>query len=218
MNRLNVKEVLKNLSIERELFHNEKDFQFAFAWKIKQMYGYDVRFECCVPPVTDDDKRKYIDLLIKDENNEGILFELKYKTRALKSGVYMPKGEVFNLKNQSARDLGAYSVFSDLSRIEHLVGQNLNGCRITKAYCIMLTNDGGYKNGFRKGSYFYHFGLEENRYIKASQPMRILLKKGKDKREWIKDFPNIELEHDYKIEWGDYSNILFELILEVPTD
>jgi len=36
--QFNIEKVLVSLSRDRPVFHSEKDFQFALAWKIHEMY------------------------------------------------------------------------------------------------------------------------------------------------------------------------------------
>ncbi|MBN1152258.1 MAG: hypothetical protein JXA58_03520 [Dehalococcoidia bacterium] len=126
--------VLDALRNERPLFHSEDDFKFALAWKLQEMYpSAVVRLE---RPHDLEDRRIYVDITV-EFTNERLAIELKYKTRRL---LVLHNGELFDLKDQSAQDLGRYDFCKDLSRLETIVAAS----SATVGYAILLTNDSSY--------------------------------------------------------------------------
>ncbi len=91
MSKKFIETVLLDLANERKVFWSEADFQFAFAWKLKEMFedrnpqsAINVRLERRADALEQrDDKKKsgdaYIDIWV--EINEKVYpIELKYKT------------------------------------------------------------------------------------------------------------------------------------------
>ena len=71
--------LMKDLSLERTIFHSEADFQHALACYIhKKMPDWQVRLE--FKPIKD--KKIYLDIWIRDRDRR-IAIELKYKTLKL---------------------------------------------------------------------------------------------------------------------------------------
>lgn len=124
-----IKRCLSNLAKNRPIFHSEADMQFALAWEIQKFneklgIRLEKRFILNGSP-------KYYDLSVRNEKSE-ILIELKYKTKKF---IKVVGGEDFNLKEQSARDLGRYDFLKDIMNIEK---SGLLG------FVCFLTNDSGY--------------------------------------------------------------------------
>ena len=119
----------------RGVFHSEADFQHHFAWQIQNAYKNSaIRLEYPISK-NSNNKWEYCDIIIKKPDEIGI--ELKYKTKLKK---YDIGGEIFELKNQGAQDLGRYDFLKDISRLENWIEQGI----ITKGFAIMLTNDKSY--------------------------------------------------------------------------
>jgi hypothetical protein len=120
---------------ERNLFHSEADFQFHLAWKIQQMHkDADVRLELPISK-TNTTKWEYCDIVVNGTETVGV--ELKYKTKKLTETI---SGELFELKQQAAQNLGRYDFLKDVSRLECWCKEN----KLDIGYAILLTNDSSY--------------------------------------------------------------------------
>ncbi|MHA1819229.1 MAG: hypothetical protein ACTSU2_03450 [Promethearchaeota archaeon] len=139
-----IKKVLESLSEIRPIFHSERDFQFAFAWQLKKLYNnLDVRLEKRFDILN---KPYYVDIFAKT-NKDFIIFELKYFTQNFKIAY---NGEDYNLKYQSAEDIGRYDYLKDVMRIETIV-ENSDMINLTGiGYAIALTNNPGFWKPSRK--------------------------------------------------------------------
>lgn len=208
---LDIEKVLKVVSINRPLFHNEKDFQFEFAVSIQQL-GYKTRLETYVGK--ENGKRKYIDLVAIDEKKqECYIFEFKYKI--INKKVIINK-EVYDLFNHGARDLGSYAFLKDVERIEKLIGKSIFGYKVKEGYAIFLTNDLGYTRGFMHNSLCYNYGLEEGKVFKSNSTINFLIPKDKEKRDTcVSHLGEITFKNEYKINWKDYSEHLKMLTLRI---
>ena len=62
---------MKSLSGKRRIFHSEADFQFALAWEIKELYGWEIHLEApaTIDEGTKKEKRISIDIVVVDRNN-----------------------------------------------------------------------------------------------------------------------------------------------------
>lgn len=208
---MKINELLKELSEFRPLFHNELDFQFHFAWLLKEK-GYVIRPEHYIG--SENGIRKYIDLVaIDEEKNICYLFEFKYKTRNVREVI---NNEIYDLFNQGARDLGSYAVLKDVQRLEGQINNNICGVKVKRGYVIFLTNDEGYKNGFKKGSLCHNYGLQDNVTLLANNPIKFILPKGKNKEDTcVRYLEEIVLKKEYLIKWDKYSKYLNMLIIEI---
>ena len=206
-----INELLKELSEFRPLFHNELDFQFHFAWLLKEK-GYVIRPEYYIG--SENGIRKYIDLVaIDEEENICYLFEFKYKTKNVREII---NNEIYDLFNQGARDLGSYAVLKDVQRLESQINNNICGVKVKNGYVIFLTNDEGYKKGFKKGSLCHNYGLQDNVTLLANNPIEFILPKGKNKKDTcVRCLEEIVLKNDYLIKWDKYSKYLNMLIIEI---
>ena len=151
-----IETVLLALANERKVFWSEADFQFAFAWKLKEMLmlknnnpqsTINVRLERRVDaleqrtdaPDQGNEKENsgdiYIDIWV--EINEKVYpIELKYKTIQC---TITDGSEEYKLKQHGACDIGCYLYLKDVERIEQ-ISKSL-GDNFGKGYAIMLTND-----------------------------------------------------------------------------
>lgn len=142
-----IETVLLALAKERKVFWSEADFQFAFAWKLKEMFEdrnpqstINVRLERRADALEkrDDGKKSgdaYIDIWVEIYKMVYPI-ELKYKT--IKCTI-TDGSEEYKLKQHGASDIGCYLYLKDVKRIEHL-SESL-GDNFGKGYAIMLTND-----------------------------------------------------------------------------
>ena len=209
--KLIILESIKELKVERPLFHSEADFQHALAVKIKEKDPRaEIRLEKRVK--SKDKDKNYVDLVIIKENYE-IFIELKYKTILPKGKEnIISKGEVFLLANQGAQDLGMHNFFIDIHDLERIKCQE----GIKKiSFAIFLTNDKYYwtpKNP-ESETIFDQFYIEEGREIKKGE---YKLHSTKRNKKLIKRWRNLGSENNYeKIEilndygplrWDHYSN------------
>ena len=210
---IDIHKVLNELQKTRKYFHNEKDFQFYFSWCAKLLYPkINIRLEYHFNEM-EDNKKSYIDLVLFDEN-EAWIFEFKFKT--IKSEFFDDKtNEYYIYKEQGAQDLGVYSIHADLSRIEKSVLNHkmIFGKEIKKGYCIFLTNDKRYLNGFTKKSCFYNYGLNKGTINKGVIKFNIPNSKTKEEM-FIKNYKEICYLKDHNIKWDKYS-IYDMMIIEV---
>lgn len=214
-----IETVLLALAKERKVFWSEADFQFAFAWKLKEMFQKEsnpqstinVRLERRVDALEKRDNGKksgdaYIDIWV--EINKIIYpIELKYKT--LKCTI-TDGSEEYKLKQHGASDIGCYLYLKDVKRIEQL-SESL-GDNFGKGFAIMLTNDHLYwdsPNTSTDTTIFRDFRIYEERKIVADATLDWGTPSD-NRPAWQKRLEPFNLNHDYTINWGDYSNFNME--------
>ena len=198
---IDMTEVIKTLQGKRQIFCSEADFQLEMAWVIKEMYrDAEVRLEY-VP--TFDDKM-HIDIIVFI-SNEWIPIELKYKTKNSKKGALEDKKtqEVFNLKNQGAKDIGCYLYLKDIMRIESIKQEVKNN--FEEGYAVFLTNDKTYLESPQNNDCVYkefslQHGITKHGELKWAEHAGDWTKKG-----GIED--PIILKGIYKMEWKEFSNV-----------
>ena len=194
MPRLDIEQVMINLSRNRQLFHAEADFQHALAWEIHNlMPEVEIRLEVDMSPA--DDERLYLDVWIP---SEGIALELKYATRNL---VIEHQGERFRLRNQSARDVKCYDVLKDVMRLESVVAE-VDRC--SEAHMVFVTNDPVYWNPPRRPDTFdAAFRLHERRVVFGEMKWSPRAAAG---TRAGREYP-IRLKGSYHLQWKDFSNL-----------
>lgn len=184
--------IIDKLKIKRPIFVSEADFQLELAWVIKEEYPKaKIRLEYC----PQFDLNMHIDILVIIDN-KWIPIELKYKTKGCSK---MVDNELFNLKNQSASDLGCYYYLKDIERIEKIKEKEKT---FNKGYTIFITNDMTYIRGLRDYNNYNEFSLKNGNIKNGIMSF---------KRE-PRGIPNadkeiININSEYKIEWNDYSVI-----------
>lgn len=187
-----LKQVLSKLSADRPVFHSEADFQHSIAWRIHERSpSAAVRLEM---PFRFRARSVHVDILVDFEGvRSGI--ELKYKTRAL---WVMRAGESYELKDQSAQDLGRYDFLLDVQRIEELISQGL----VDKGASLLLTNDSAYWKSPRiAGTIDAEFRLHDGRMVEGDLSWGRKASKGTTSgRE-----ASISLGRSYRLHWHDYS-------------
>ena len=203
MDAKKLENILKELGVNRPVFHSEADFQFALAWAIqKENSKYKIRLE---QPYVLEDKTIYVDIVVETDKKKYIPIELKYKTANTveKNKSFKIKNESFYLKYQGAQDISRYDCFKDVSRLEDLMeDKHVN---FENGYTVWLTNDHLYWNGSREGVISENFSIQEGGpKINSGKPMRWKggsegTKKGREKA--------IKLKNQYEIEWKPYSDI-----------
>jgi len=131
-----IDDALRHLFANSRVFVSEADFQFALAWKIKELYpSVDIRLE--YTPYNYDSSI-HIDIVVQCDG-KMIPIELKYPTKKFDSIV---NGERIILKDHSAQDCNRYDFLKDVQRMEGILA--CDKYPIEKAYAVLLTNDGGY--------------------------------------------------------------------------
>ena len=223
-----IESVLLTLANERKVFWSEADFQFAFAWKLKEMLQKDsnpqstinVRLERRADALeqrTDAPEQGYekensgdiyIDIWV--EINEKVYpIELKYKT--IKCTLKDKDGsEEYKLKQHGACDIGCYLYLKDVERIEH-ISKSLGG-NFGKGYAIMLTNDHLYWDKPKTSpdtTVFRDFRIYDGRTISAEQNL-IWHPTSNKHPVWQDKLGPLTLTHNYTINWKDYSKLLNE--------
>lgn len=194
INDFDLESCLLSLSNKRPIFHSEADFQFALAWEIRSRYP-DALIRLEYRPAVSS--RISIDITIF-YLGKTIPIELKYKTAKLK---YTIRTEEFNLKYQSAQDIGKYDCLKNIKRIEDLKTQLEN---FSAGYTIWLTNDSSYWNPPVKTDTLYnefsihHLSQKHGKMSWASHAGSGTTK-GRES--------SIDLTGNYEIYWKSYSNI-----------
>lgn len=142
-----IETVILALANERKVFWSEADFQFAFAWKLKEILKYsdpqstiNVRLERRVDALEKRDNEKksgdaYIDIWVEIDK---IVYPIELKYKTIQCSI-TDGSEEYKLKQHSACDIGCYLYLKDVERIEH-ISKSL-GDNFGKGYAIMLTND-----------------------------------------------------------------------------
>ena len=189
---LDVHGLMRSLSRARPIFHSEADFQFALAWRIRELTPTcEVRLEYRVQL---EDKPLRVDLWLP---TLGAAIELKYKTRQLLAPI---GDESYSLEDQSARNLSRYDFLDDVRRLERIVeaGQAKRG------FAVMLTNDRGYWAPPTAGSstddaaFRLHEGREICGPLEWAQADKLGAKKNRKQP--------ISLSGSYNLNWHDYSD------------
>lgn len=222
LNRKFIESVLLALAKERKVFWSEADFQFAFAWKLKEMLQKDsnqqstinVRLERRVDALKkrDDEKKSgdaYIDIWVEIDKMVYPI-ELKYKTIKCIITDGTDGSEEYKLKQHGASDIGCYLYLKDVKRIDEL-SKSL-GDKFGKGFAIMLTNDHLYwdnHNTSTDTTIFRDFRIHKGRKIVAGA-IPDWGTPSDNRPAWQKILGPFNLNHDYTINWGDYSNFNME--------
>ena len=215
--RIDVHTIMSHLKDRRPAFHSEADFQFEFAWQIKQDYpDYQIRLEYPVrlkhlekTENLQKDKNEYIDIVVITDKNEWIPIELKYKTKKhiFVLSAHKPELEDVELTDQSATNHGRYWFWNDVSRIEALLKEGYGNKNWIEGYAIILTNEENYwdKDGAETSWKNYTLKTmpqrDENKKLKWIETTRM-----KNYDKLCKAKPPLEIQYDYTLEWKPYSN------------
>lgn len=191
---LNLEKILTSLSDQRPLFHSEADFQHSLAWAIHKKYpDAKIRLE---RPCAGRNGRIYLDIWVR-LGNDRIGIELKYKTKQLHATFDKEK---FELRNQSAQDIGRYDLLCDLFRIEGLLESDY----LDYGFTIFLTNDTGYWNDSgRRNRVDEEFRIREGRSIGGQLEWANHASDGTRKG---REDP-ILISGSYKSAWTEYSEV-----------
>ena len=198
---INIKDILTIALKERSIFHSEADFQHHLAWKIHKEFE-DVELRLEYPLSKNNSNRwEYCDILLRLPCNIGI--ELKYKTKFMNIDI---DGEQFELKNQSAQDVGRYDFLKDVSRLENWSerGQIGSGC------AIFLTNDHTYWTHPRYANTVdKDFRIHESKIVSGELAWGKKASAGTMKS---RENP-ITLRNKYSLKWDDVPRSNFKYLL-----
>ena len=110
--------------------------------------------------------------------------------------------EVFNLKNQGAKDIGCYLYLKDIMRIESIKQEVKNN--FEEGYAVFLTNDETYLNPPQNNDCVYKdFSLEHG--ITKHGELKWAEHTGAGTKKGIED--PIILKGIYKMEWNEFSKV-----------
>jgi len=135
---MNLKQILKELSKERPIFHSEGDFQFSLSYKIKEHYPVlNIRNEF---PIKISNKSRKVDIAIFDNSKNAILIELKYKPTEI---FYQNDIEKYQLKKLKKIEYGYYGFIKDIYRLETFSNNEefKKEYDLIESYAVILTND-----------------------------------------------------------------------------
>ncbi len=191
---LDIHSLMKSLAERRSIFHLEADFQFALAWRIKELIqDREVRLE--FKPFANEGM--YLDIWLP---TIGTAIELKYFTQRLDIEV---NGEQFALKDQSAQPLSRYDFVKDIGRLERVVTENE---AYKNGFAILLTNDASYwKPPAPRWQITMdaHFRLHEGRAINGD----LEWKDGTNPKTIKNRESPILLSNSYDLHWQAYSQL-----------
>jgi len=196
---IEITNILGQLSQERPIFHSERDFQHALAWKIHTIYpGIEMRLERRINVL---DGEPHLDIFAVLEHGKFFAMELKFKPKKFEIKLPNTKGsyEEYSLKGNQARNHDRYDFIKDISRLEKVFKKDQNGV----GFAIFLTNDESYwieRKGKRKTS-DENFMIHEGRDIEG----RLSWKEGLAKAT-TRDGHDLILERKYRLNWKDSSN------------
>jgi hypothetical protein len=126
----NLNQLMKELSVQRPVFHSECDLQHELAMLLsKREQPAKIRLE---RPYHLDSGVYYIDIYIETTQRIGI--ELKYKTKSLNTKI---DGEVFEIKHHAAVGGARFDFIKDIERLEGLKAKG----HIDVGFALLLTND-----------------------------------------------------------------------------
>lgn len=185
---------IAELQRRRKIFVSEADFQLELAWIIKEQYPEArVRLEYC----SEFAPNVHLDILVII-NGRWIPIELKYKTKGCCKTV---DGEVFNLKNHSAKDVNCYLYLKDLQRIEYI---RTRAPEFLEGYTIFITNDLSYtKKPLKENCIYQQFSLEDGTVKTGLLDWSASAGEGTKK-----NCQNpITLQDSYPLKWREYSRI-----------
>jgi hypothetical protein len=185
--------LMKELSLQRRVFHSEADFQHAFAWLLHDRFpNAQIRLEFRAPGM---DRRSYIDIWAVFDGTP-LAIELKYKTRELGVSV---EGERFEILSHGAQDIGRYDIFKDVARLEEVVRKTPGSAGLA----LVLTNDSAYWKPARAGACYEEFSLAEGRRVMGTLAWGATAGAGTTKGR----SEPIRMSRPYDIAWHPYSSL-----------
>lgn len=235
-----VVEAIEILKKERPIFHSEDDFKFSFSKSLLDELGEDYKIRLERPEEIIMRKRDgktvvvraAIDIVVMNSKTGSFYpIELKYKTKKCKIDI---DGEIYNLTEHGAADIGRFSFRKDIFRIEQLVKKNDNA---VQGFFIVITNDEKYRNDIsNKSTLDKNFSFHENAMLNKEDESwnnEKQLVDGyslNDSFELVKNnklhwsskgdyFYKLDLENTYRVQWKEYSILdtteLYSSIVEI---
>lgn len=211
--RADMDSFLTSVGFQKQFFANEKEFQVSLAFHLDRTQHYQqIHLEYSIPSnILPDyvwkEDNLYFDIVVETKNGQLIPIELKYKTTN-KKGWYPEKTERFGalvencVKNQGARDLGAYSFWKDVRRLELLKKKYE---KVELGFAVLLTNDEGYWTLPDNNDVAYeNFSVRDGITSKIEKHW-----KGKE------NDPNFNLEKEYPVKWSTQTGYYRSLIVQV---
>lgn len=220
-------EILTGLAKKRKVFTGETDFTNSLALEIGNSTGCKILFEVLYKiPVSyhnnlpsPEETNVYVDMLLIEKSGRKTAIEIKYKTARLENYMDEAVGYKFDLRNQSANDVGRYGFRKDIYRLQSLIESK----EIDQGFCIFLTSEPNYWNlGIDKGCMDGYYRLKEmvesedkgwiyesvSNYYKKNKDGKLVSESGKP--HWTYQKTNdwkLNLKKEYILDWKNYSNI-----------
>lgn len=200
MNKSDLIDLIKKLSIERPIFHSEADFQHELALSLKKL-GHNVRLE---KPYYFSDLNiplKKVELDI--ELNGNVAIELKYKTQKLNCE---HNAESFRLANHSAANLGRFDFYDDARRVRYFIDRK----EFKHGFAVFLTNSPEYWENDGKNTASRNFSMIESRKLQTGDKLSWYPNDptiGSAGKKRIKPFSPIDILFNSSIEWHEYSKL-----------
>ena len=191
---LDIHGIMNDLSERRPIFHLEADFQFALAWRIKElMPECEIRLES--KPFANEGM--YLDIWLPTIHTA---IELKYRTRELGHEF---AGEQFALKEQGAQPLSRYDFVKDIERIERIVAEK-SDCN--SGLAVLLTNDAAY---WKSPSEQWQTTMDSQFRLHEDSELGGILKwkDGTNPRTIRGREEPLILKGSYELRWQDYSRL-----------
>lgn len=217
INITTIETIINSFADKGLVFSNEQDFQFRLGVELNklesvdgvyfEMLSLEDSFESLEDKIKnnprfklDRKKKEYHDLVVKLKDSKYVAFELKYKTPQKICFYETNSGKYFTF-SQGAYDLAAYDFLEDVARLENINKRHLpNNIKISKGYCIFLTNDKNYRfNDFSESKIWKNYSLKAD---KEKGELKIL----SDKIPYLDKYNHITLNSNYKLStfWHDY--------------
>lgn len=229
MDNKKLNEILNSLAKKRKVFTSETDFTNSLAVEIIYSTECKILFEALYKiPVgyhtnqpSPEETNVYVDMLLIGEKDLKTAIEIKYKTAKLKNYVDESVGYQFDLRNQSANDVGRYGFRKDIFRLQSLIESK----KIDQGFCIFLTSEPNYwKLGLDKdcmdGNYRIKDKIEskDNGWLYHTVSNNYVREKGKlfskaGKPHWTYQKTNdwkLDLKSNYIMNWRNYSEFKHE--------
>ena len=201
-----IKDILADFGSKEQVFLSEAQFQFDFAWELQKKIGKEGKIllerTTAIQKQTNESKKKRFqsDIIVQFANNDYIVIELKYKTKANRDDYKV------ELIQQAGQPGTKYDYLNDIRRIELLKNQDISKYeyllkgQCLGGYAIFLTNDNSYWKEKQKGL-AKHFSIEDGRTIKQGE----VLSWNTDKvKSWMKGRNDLVLNNKYTFIWHDY--------------
>ncbi|GAH35070.1 unnamed protein product, partial [marine sediment metagenome] len=139
--KMDIKEIIHELSLKRPAFHSEKDFQLALAWQIREYYEQQKH----------DDLEIYLERRFDFENGNQAHVDISFSV----DDMLFPFELKHKTMNHGARPLGRYLFLQDIERLENItkihncIGLNYVSFGSGQGYDLLnITVEDG--TGFRK--------------------------------------------------------------------